>query len=121
LQNDISYSKRSLQIARKADCCNRRNAGDFLIGKENNDNSIGFVVCYVQESMVTREVACMQQAIQFETIIESGIIRIPEQFIKTVPSAVLVTLSPVCETHIKAGANSKAGNLSPEAFSAKKR
>jgi len=60
----------------------------------------------------------MQQAIQFETIIESGIIRIPEQFIKAVPTAVVVTLVPVSDTHIKMGARSKAETLSPEDFSA---
>ena len=68
--------------------------------------------------MGAREVAHMQQAIQFETIIESGVIRIPEQFIKAVSSAVIVTLAPVSDTRIKTGAKSKAGALSPGAFSA---
>jgi len=36
----------------------------------------------------------MGEAIQFETIIESGIIRIPEKYIKTIPAAVKVTLIP---------------------------
>jgi hypothetical protein len=62
----------------------------------------------------------MQQAIQFETIIESGFIRIPEQYAKAVPSAVKVTLTPINEARIKLGSKSKAGVLSIDNFSALK-
>ena len=62
----------------------------------------------------------MQYAIQFETIIESGIIRIPEQFIKAIPANVRVTLAPVDEPQIKVGVKSKVGTLSPDDFSALK-
>lgn len=62
----------------------------------------------------------MQHAIQFETIVKSGIIRIPEQYIKALPSAVKVTLAPISELRIKIGAKSKAGALSPSDFSALK-
>jgi len=62
----------------------------------------------------------MQQAIQFETVIESGVIRIPEQYIKTVPAVVQVTLAPVSGTSIKRGAQSQAGILSPDNFLALK-
>jgi len=60
----------------------------------------------------------MHQHIQFETIIESGVIRIPEQYIKTVSEAVKVTLAPVSEPEIKAEAKSKAGMLSSDGFRA---
>jgi len=62
----------------------------------------------------------MQQAIQFDTIVESGIIRIPEQYIKSVPSTVKVTVAPLSEPTIKIGAKSKAGMLSAADFSALK-
>ena len=62
----------------------------------------------------------MQQSIQFETIIESGIIRIPEEYAKTISSAVKVTLAPVSEAFIIEGSKSKAGMLSEDSFSAMK-
>ena len=62
----------------------------------------------------------MQQAIQFETIIERGIIRIPDEYIESVPAAAKVTLVAVNEPHIKMGAKSKAGALSSGNFSALK-
>ena len=62
----------------------------------------------------------MQHAIQFETIIESGIIRIPEQYIKKVPAAVKVTLAPAKTSNIIVGARAKAGALSSNDFSALK-
>jgi hypothetical protein len=62
----------------------------------------------------------MQQAIQFETIVEKGIIHIPERYIDVVPAAVKVTVVPVSETSIKIGAKSKAGLLSDADFSALK-
>jgi len=62
----------------------------------------------------------MQHAIQFETIIESGIIRVPEQFIKKIPKSVKVTLTPVSSSNIIVGARSKAGTLSSDDFSALK-
>jgi len=39
----------------------------------------------------------MQQAIQFDTVIERGIIRIPEQYINEISDTVKVTLSPLNE------------------------
>ena len=62
----------------------------------------------------------MQHAIQFETIIESGVIRIPEEYVKAISAAVKVTLAPLNESRIKVGAKSKAGLLSPDDFSALK-
>ena len=59
-----------------------------------------------------------RQAIQFETIIEYGMIRIPEQYAETIPAAVKVTLSPVGTPPIKIGVKSKAGALTLEDFSA---
>jgi len=62
----------------------------------------------------------MQNFIEFETNVESGVIRIPEQYVKTIPATVKVTLAPVNETRIKAGLKSKAGALSLSDFSALK-
>jgi len=62
----------------------------------------------------------MQKAIQFETIIESGIIRIPVEYVKSAPSTVKVTLAAVNEPRIRMGAKSKAGTLSSGDFSALK-
>jgi hypothetical protein len=62
----------------------------------------------------------VMQAIHFETVVESGIIRIPEQYIGAVPAAVKVTLIPVSEPRIKAGKKAGAGALSPGDFSALK-
>jgi hypothetical protein len=62
----------------------------------------------------------MQQAIQFETVIKSGIIHIPEQYVNTIPVAVRVTLAPVSESRVKMGVKSKAGALSSDDFSALK-
>jgi len=59
----------------------------------------------------------MQQYIQFETIIKSGLIRIPEQYIKKISTAVKVTLTPANGPHIKMGTKSKAGMLSLDDFS----
>ena len=58
----------------------------------------------------------MQQTIKFETVIESGFIRVPEQYAKSITSAVKVTLSPVSESNIIMGIKSKAGNLSLDDF-----
>ena len=62
----------------------------------------------------------MQQAISFDTIIESGIIRIPEQYIKAIPSSVKVTVAPNVKPKIKHGANSGVGVLSETSFCALK-
>ena len=62
----------------------------------------------------------MQQAIQFDTIIERGVIRIPEQYIEIIPSTAKVTVSPINEPVIKIGVKSKAGMLSADDFSALK-
>ena len=62
----------------------------------------------------------MQQTIQFETTVESGFIRIPEQYIKTIPVAVKVTLAPVNDSRVVFGTKSKAGALSGSDFSALK-
>jgi len=62
----------------------------------------------------------MQQAIQFDTIVVRGIIRIPEQYIQELPSTVKVTVAPLNEPTIKIGAKSGAGMLSADDFSALK-
>jgi len=62
----------------------------------------------------------MQQAIQFETVIDSGIIRIPDQYIKTVPPFAKVTIAPGNSSRIKIGRKSKAGELSLNSFSCMK-
>jgi len=62
----------------------------------------------------------MRQAIQFETTIDRGFIRIPEQYVKTVPATVKVTLAPVSWPRVKEAAKSKAGALLPDDYSALK-
>ena len=62
----------------------------------------------------------MQQAIQFDTVVERGIIRIPEQYLKEIPSTVKVTVTLLNEPIIKIGVNSGAGMLSSDDFSALK-
>jgi len=62
----------------------------------------------------------MRQAIQFDTVVERGIIRIPEQYIQELPSTVKVTVAPLNEPIIKIGAKSGAGMLSVDDFSALK-
>jgi len=59
----------------------------------------------------------MQQAIQFETIVERGIIHIPDQYVNVVPTAVNVTVTPVSTPSIRSGEKSKAGMLSSVDFS----
>ena len=59
----------------------------------------------------------MEQAIHFETIIECGTIRIPEQYIKKIPASVMVTLAPLKESRIKVGSKSKVDTLSASDFS----
>ena len=39
----------------------------------------------------------MQEAIQFEATVKSGVIRIPERYVKAVPSTIKVTLAPANE------------------------
>jgi len=60
----------------------------------------------------------MQSVVQFETKVESGVIRIPEQYIKTIPATVKVTFAHVSDNRIKTGVKSKAGALSLGDFSA---
>jgi hypothetical protein len=43
----------------------------------------------------------MQRTIQFESIVENGMIRIPEQYVRQVPSNVTVTLAPASQTRVK--------------------
>ena len=62
----------------------------------------------------------MQQAIQFETVIESGVIRVPEQYVKSIPASVVVTISPASEPFLVKGSKSKAGMLSDDNFRAMK-
>ena len=58
--------------------------------------------------------------IQFETVIESGIIRVPEQYTNLIPTVVKVTLVPVSEPSIRIGTKSKASALSNKDFCALK-
>ena len=60
----------------------------------------------------------MEQVIHFETTIERGMIRIPEQFIQIVPTTVRVTLTPIKEPRIEAGCRSGVGALSINDFMA---
>lgn len=60
----------------------------------------------------------MEQAIQFESVVESGTIRIPEQYSKNVPTVVMVTLAPVKSPMIKMATKSKANTISLGDFSA---
>jgi hypothetical protein len=60
----------------------------------------------------------MQQHIQFETVVESGVIRIPEQYVKSISEIVKVTLAPVSKPKITVGAKAKSGNLSSDDFRA---
>jgi hypothetical protein len=53
---------------------------------------------------------------QFETIINSGIITIPKQYITTVPTAARVTVAPVNEQNIRMGKKSKVGEISSNEF-----
>jgi hypothetical protein len=62
----------------------------------------------------------MNQAIQFEGNIENGVIRIPEQYVSTLPETVTVTLAPVGVPIIKAGKRSGPGELLPSDFTALK-
>ena len=62
----------------------------------------------------------MQETIHFETTIESGIIRVPEQYIKSIPPVVMVTLAPVSDAKIMLGKKAQAGVLSPNDFTAMK-
>ncbi|MCL2426113.1 MAG: hypothetical protein FWD05_07225 [Oscillospiraceae bacterium] len=62
----------------------------------------------------------MQQAIQFDTIVERGIIRIPEQYVEVIPLTVKVTVSPIIPPNIRPGAKAKAGMLNATNFSALK-
>jgi hypothetical protein len=62
----------------------------------------------------------MQEAIQFETNVESGVIRIPEQYIRVVPKTVKVTLVPVDNSRIKTGTKAKSEALTLDDFSALK-
>jgi hypothetical protein len=61
----------------------------------------------------------MDQAIQFESNIENGVIRIPEQYVNALPETVTVTLAPVEEPLIiMKGKKAKPGEISLKDFSA---
>ena len=60
----------------------------------------------------------MEQVIHFETTVERGIIRIPEQFIRIVPAVVSVTLAPIKKSRIVEGSSAEAGILSIDNFKA---
>ena len=60
----------------------------------------------------------MQDIIEFEATIESGIIRIPKQYAETTPAAVKVTLAPLNEIKIEVGTVSKTNLLTANDFSA---
>jgi hypothetical protein len=62
----------------------------------------------------------MGQAIQFESVVEGGMIRIPKRFLKTVPAAVNVILSPAADPKIHFAPKSGAGELSDYKFDAAK-
>ena len=58
----------------------------------------------------------MEQVIHFETTVERGMIRIPEQYIRIVPAAVRVTLAPIKDPRIVEGCRAEAGALSIDNF-----
>ena len=60
----------------------------------------------------------MQQAIQFETVVDSGVIHIPEEYVKLISAPVIVTLVPINKPKIKTNAKAKAGLVSSENFNA---
>jgi hypothetical protein len=62
----------------------------------------------------------MGHAIQFESVVEGGMIRIPKQFLKTVPSTVKVILAPASDAKIRFAPKSGAGELSGDEFDAVK-
>jgi hypothetical protein len=59
-------------------------------------------------------------AIQFESIIEGGVIRIPAQYMGKLPDSVKVTLVPTENMRNKFNPKARAGALSPNDFSALK-
>ena len=62
----------------------------------------------------------MQKPIQFETVIENGVIQVPAEFLGKIPSVVKVILSPVAYEKIKFAPNGGPGEFSPDSFSALK-
>ena len=62
----------------------------------------------------------MQRTIQFKSIVEGGVIHVPEQYIMEIPVSVMVTLSPVAGDKIKFAPRAEAGRLSADDFSALK-
>jgi hypothetical protein len=59
-----------------------------------------------------------QGTIQFESVVEDGIIRIPEQYVEDVPSLVRVTLVPADKAHVRA--RTKEGPFTSDDFIALK-
>ena len=62
----------------------------------------------------------MMQTIQFESVIEGGVIRVPDRYIQEIPSPVQVTLAPISGVKIKPAPKAEAGSLSFDHFSALK-
>jgi hypothetical protein len=60
----------------------------------------------------------MNNDIQFESVVENGIIRIPEQYMKNMPSAAKVTVSLVMRTRPKIKPKTKARPSSIDEFPA---
>jgi hypothetical protein len=59
----------------------------------------------------------MMSAIQFESVVNNGIIKIPEQYMNSVPSVVHVTLIDACETRLTYKPKTKERPLSIDEFS----
>lgn len=58
----------------------------------------------------------MNRAIQFETVVEGGIIRIPQEYAGAVFDAVKVTLTPVSVNDVKIKPRRKRGPISSGDF-----
>ena len=62
----------------------------------------------------------MRQTIQFETIVEGGVIQIPEEYLEKIPNVVKVSLSPVTGEKIRFAPRGGPGEFSPDHFIALK-
>ena len=56
--------------------------------------------------------------VQFESVVEGNLIRIPERYVGHLPSTVKVILSPTSESNIRYAPNAGMGELSLEDFKA---
>ena len=62
----------------------------------------------------------MRQAIQFEAVVENGIIKIPEEYVEEIHGVVKVSFHPVARKKIKSAPNGGPGQFSLDHFTALK-